>query len=830
MSLLNDRASTLGSVLSDAFGGMGDSIGSAISALSNYEAAQAKIEQDRKAAVKAAGNDADALAKVEALYSAQSANARMAATGQVIKSLKGLFKEHTAGYAAMTAIEKAYAVFQAVQMAITIARDIAHTVSSIANSTARTTANTAEGGSKMFAQLGVWAFPVVAAMIAVMAALGAGGRGGGASGPAIPNVDDLQAKQGTGTVLGDATAKSDSIAHSLDLMSKNSVQGLNYTSEMVRSLRSIETGIEQLTGNIARQVQVGNLWDISKLKLGTFGSGGFLGIGSSSQVRALADQGIVISTGGPLNLASHYKNQALWNSAMGQVTDGTVAQILAHGVYGAAYTRTDETNTKGGIFGAGGGSSSGVDYDTSSLNSSITGAFTQVIGSIRNSLVDAANIIGVQGAAALIDAVKIHIGQISFEGMSGSEIEDQLNAVFSNIGDQMAGAISPALLELQKVGEGLFETFMRVSKDYATIDAALSSIGMSFGSIGVASLAARERLIDLAGTLDDFVSQTDYFFNNFFSDADKVAFGQAQINGAFGQLGISVPASIDQFKDLVQGLDLSTDAGQNMFEALMQIAPAFHDVQVAAQKAADDQKKLQVQLLQAQGRTAEATALQRQIDLEQVDASNRALQLQVWAAQDAQAAAQAADDLRKAWKSVGDGIMDEIKRIRGLSDGTGAGTFASLLGQFNAATTSARGGNQDAAKSLPQLSQALLAAAADAATSRQELSRIQSETAASLQATYSLISTFGGVAAATSNAALIAAAATSQASSDSANDNPADALSAKVDELLDEIAQMRADNNAGHAATAGNTGAIKKALDNVTADAGGNAISTVIAA
>lgn len=816
---LASQAQVTAGVMADSFGQVGNVFGSMLANLAQYGVEHARISDEVKNGTKS-----------EAAGAIQLAAIRSQAIGQTLAGMKGLFKQHSAGYAAMSAIEKAYAAFQAVQSAIAIARDIAHTVSSVANSTARTTANTAEGGSKMFAQLGVWAFPVVAAMIAVMAALGARGGGGGASGPAIPNVDDLQKTQGAGTVLGDAGAKSESIARSLDLMSKNSVQGINYTAEMVRSLRSIETNISRMAGNIARDVAVGNLWDKSALKLGTTATKGIFGMGGSSQLRELADQGIILSTGGPLNLSSHYKNQALWNQAMGQVTDGTVAQILKNGVYGASYTRTNETNTKGGIFGAGGGTSTGVDYDTGSLSSSITGAFTQVIGSIRDSIVSAAHIIGVQGASALIDAVKVHVGQISFEGMSGSEIEDQLSAVFSSIGDQMAGAVFPELKELQKVGEGLLETFMRVSKDYATIDAALSSIGMSFGAVGVASLAARENLIDLTGGLDEFVKQTDYFFNNFFSDADKRAFGQAQINSAFNTLHVAIPGTIEQFKALVEGLNLSTDAGQNMFAALMEIAPAFYDVQQAMKKAADEGQKLQIQLLQAQGRTAEATALQRQMALAEIDESNRALQLQVWAAQDAQEAAKAADELGKAWKSVGDSIMDEIKRIRGLADGTGAVSFASLLGQFNTATTAARAGDQDAAKSLPGLSQALLKVAADAATSRQELDRIQAQTAASLQATYSLITGFVGTSTPTSGTSLLDAAVASQASSGSANDNQTEALSARMDALLSEIEGLRADNNTGHATTAGNTGAIKRKLDDVTADSGGNAISTVIAA
>jgi hypothetical protein len=62
-----------------------------------------------------------------------------------------------------------------------------------------------------------------------------------------------------------------------------------------------------------------------------------------------------------------------------------------------------------------------------------------------------------------------------------------------------------------------------------------------------------------------------------------------------------------------------------------------------------------------------------------------------------------------------------------------------LMGQFNAASDAARHGDQSAASSLPELSKALLDAAAQAATSQQELSRVQAQTAASLQATYDMI-------------------------------------------------------------------------------------------
>jgi len=141
-----------------------------------------------------------------------------------------------------------------------------------------------------------------------------------------------------------------------------------------------------------------------------------------------------------------------------------------------------------------------------------------------------------------------------------------------------------------------------------------------------------------------------------------------------------------------------------------------------------------------------------------------------------------------------------------------------------------RGGDQDAAKSLPQHSQALLTAAADAATSRQELDRIQAQTAASLQQTYNAITAFGAAASSQSDAARLAAAATAQAAAGgSSNDNAvamAD-LRAGLQAVVDQVDQMQSENNAGNAAIAGNTGRVAKKLDDVTGQSRGDAISVV---
>jgi hypothetical protein len=452
----------------------------------------------------------------------------------------------------MTAIEKAYAIFQAVQTAIAIARDVAHTSSSIANSTARTTANTAEGGSKIFAQLGWLAFPVVAAMVAVLASLGAKGGGGGGAPPI--SADDLQASAGTGTVLGSPKDKSASIANSLEIVAANTNSDLEYSNQMLKALRSIDLSIGAMAATVAKQINVsGSLFDTSGLKLGTKGSSGILGMFASSTTRSLYDAGI--------NLAAT-----------------TVGNIVASGISGNSYQIVEQIKKKSGFFGIGGGTKTSYSTTTGALGSDITSAIQSVIVSLRDGLVTAANVIGIDGAKAMLDGFTVSLGKISFKDMSGQEIEDQLNAIFSSIGDQMAGQLLPSLKDMQKVGEGLFETFIRIAKEYEAVDTALQSIGKSFGAVGVGSIAARDALVQLFGGLDDFISATDAFRDKFLSKAEQIAPIQAAVTAELQRLGVANVTTRDQFKNLVLGLDLTTDAGRQMYASLLSVAPAFDKV------------------------------------------------------------------------------------------------------------------------------------------------------------------------------------------------------------------------------------------------------------
>ena len=595
--------------------------------------------------------------------------------GNLAASAKGFFKEKSVGYKVMQAAETAFRAFEFAMSIKAMAMNTAEATSTVATEATKTAAQTASGASKMFSQLGIYAFPIVAAMIAVMASLG--GKGGSVATPSIPTAEDMQAAQGAGSVLGDSTAKSDSINRALEIMSENSNTDLEYSNQMLLSLRSIQNNMANLSNNVAKQISVsGGMFDTSGQKLGASGSGGFLGIGASSTTRSLQDLGI-------------------------DIVSSSIAEIIAGGISGSTYQVVEQVKKKSGFLGIGGGTKTSYQTTTGSIDQDVRNSITGVIISLRQGLIDGADVIGLDGAQAILDSFEVSIGRISLSGLTGSEIEEQLNAIFSKVGDQMAGALLPSLSTMQKIGEGLFETFARVAREYQVVDVALRSIGKEFGAVGISSVAARSALVQMFESLDQFVEQTNYFRDNFLTEAEQLAPITKAVSDELQRLGLSSISTIEQFKLAVLGLDLTSTAGQEAYFAMLQLAPAFKKVadaqaeiaekQVAAAKAVADaaeksakavqdlqnkRASMEIQLLEAQGFASEALAARRNAELEAMDESLRGLQLQIYAAQDAKlandalaaaataasAAAKVAADLQKSRVDLEIQLMDALGR------------------------------------------------------------------------------------------------------------------------------------------------------------------------
>ena len=760
-----------------SFGAVGTAIGGLTTALSGYAVQQQAIAAQLAVATKDAYGDPTKIAKAQVLAAQQGAQAQIKSYGDMASSAKGFFKENTAGYRAMEGAEKAY---RAVEMAMaiesmvkklfavevvttaTLGAEAAKTVAIQAGTATQLAADTVKGTSAAAVAVATQAqgdpysaWVRMAAMAAAMAALGFAVSGGGGS---DTTAKDRQAAIGTGSVLGDSKAVSESIAKSLGLVEGNTYRDMQISGAMLSSLRSIESNIGNLGALIARtdgaDVAANGVATGTTPLGGGLGTAAFMGAGAyggallGGALAGVATMGVMGGTltalgaiAGPLGMAAgaligavlgkavsklfgtsvSIKDQGLTASAMslGKIDDGAfVAQSYA------------DVQTKKKAFGITYSNKSGI--KTSALDDDISSQFGLIITGMGDTIRSAADILGQSGAAfnARLDTFVVDLGLISLKGLTGAEAQTKLEAAFSKVGDDMAKFAMGSLKDFQAAGEGTYETLVRIANDYATVDAVLGSFNKSFGQVGMASVAAREELLKLSGGLDKFTSQGGFFLENFFTNAEKAATLRTSINSVLTPLnqGTAV-TSIEQFKQLALAQDLTTDAGRKTYTSMMAVSQAFVElmrygdefgvVTKTADEILSERKDLQQQLNEITMSTLQLLDLQRSA----LDVSNRALFDQIQAAK---AVVSAKDALAKAYDTESAAAKTALEKskswvttLNGLNASMALGNqstltpeqkYAEARAQFEKTLAAANAGDTVAQSGLSAAEQAFLTA------------------------------------------------------------------------------------------------------------------------
>lgn len=479
----------------------------------------------------------------------QSAQGRVAMYGNMAGAAQGFFDKQSTGYKVMGQISQAFHLAEmAMQMASIGPKLMA-------------------GAATMFGQGGFAGFAGVALMGAVMAGLGFAMSGGGSSG--LAEAQEAQKKrietQGTGTVLGDGDAKSESIQNSLDLLTQYTFEELEYSNKMLTAMQSIASALTGVSKSLVltQGLMSGTAFNTLEGKAaGGWGSvpvlgkllGSIFGGGTSSNI-----------VGSGIRVAG----------TVGGLADkqGTFDQY-----------ETVSNTRKGGWFRS---DKSWITEQLQGLDEDVVSSFSKTFASVRNGLVEVGTTLGL-GAVELADkinAIPINIS-VELRGLKGKELEEALTSVFSANIDLITKQALDIVIPYQKMGEGLLETAVRVADTFRVIDLQLQAINMTFGAVGVASMEARMGFIELMGGLEEFTSKTEFFKENFLTDAQRLAPVQAALTKEMARLEQSSITTIEQFTALAQSQDLSTQAGQEMYVALMNVAPAFKTVADAAEEAA----------------------------------------------------------------------------------------------------------------------------------------------------------------------------------------------------------------------------------------------------
>jgi tape measure domain-containing protein len=434
---------------------------------------------------------------------------------------------------------------------------------------------------------------------------------------------DRQDRQGTGSVLGDSEAKSESILSASETTAKAVSQLPGINRSMARNLQRLADGIAGASGMLARGAgdsefafgtdfakyenahnwgALGEVWDAVEFTLDPLGLFGGLFdwvgelFGGSSKV---VDEGIAILGG-----------------TIGELIDETLVQAF------------QEVKYKKWVFGSSKRKTAFADLDDD-----ISRQFQLIFESIADSVAAGAEALGLSAdeIEAAIAQYEVEAQQISLKDLTAEEQQAELEAVFSKIFDGLAGQVVPFLPQFQQVGEGLADTLIRVATGVQVNEEAMRRFGWAVDQTDPERFAQiSQGLIDLVGGLDPYMSGINSFFEAFAPAADKMEIAQSDLVRALEQVGLQLPTTSEGMWELMRSLDPATQAGREQIAMLIELTDTAKAYYSALDAIQNERLGLERQLLDLQGNT---TAL-REIELQKLDESNRALQQRVWALQD----------------------------------------------------------------------------------------------------------------------------------------------------------------------------------------------------
>lgn len=188
--------------------------------------------------------------------------------------------------------------------------------------------------------------------------------------------------------------------------------------------------------------------------------------------------------------------------------------------------------------------------------------------------------------------------------INGNEIARGTDAgeVLSTLTDELlrlSGISGDVYKALSQDGEELYQTLVRVDDQFVVVSAITDKLHLNFGALGDAGLTASDALVQAAGGLESLVAKTDYYYQNFYSEEERLQNIIDNSTGALAEFNASMGTAIDDrggLREFVDALDLTTEAGQAAYAAALDLAPALVDLGTAQERLAEITKGTLVEM------------------------------------------------------------------------------------------------------------------------------------------------------------------------------------------------------------------------------------------
>lgn len=433
-----------------------------------------------------------------------------------------------------------------IEMGLAVAR-MAMNAKEMAQTAIKTVTDVASGAAKMFSQSGWLGFAGVAAMLAVMAALGFAGSSGGNAGY-IPDSPD------SGTVLGDNQAKSKSTENTYQLL--KDIHAKEYAE-----LRGINDGVSRLSKGITSWVgQFFRSGGLSKLSAEQF-----IAKDTRTQIDPIGKKLENMLMGTPKIVAQgiYIAKQSLELIGQIDIIAKEFADIEKKGLLSSSKTTVFRP-----------------------LKQVLIDGLTDVFSAARDTLRTTAIFFGADLQDVITNYMLPKI-KINLKGKNAEKAAEKMTNVISTALDKMTATVmGDVLSKYQQLGEGLYETAIRVQAQVAVARGFFTSINSGIVLSNTAYVNFTETLIEFlnySGSAADKLKElqkslADFYktftptsvqnTNNFIALADNLALAFSKLKGT-------------NANDLVSGFYAAIKGSSNLSEAIYQFVETLKETDAA---------------------------------------------------------------------------------------------------------------------------------------------------------------------------------------------------------------------------------------------------------
>lgn len=277
---------------------------------------------------------------------------------------------------------------------------------------------------------------------------------------------------------------------------------------------------------------------------------------------------------------------------------------------------------KGGLFGK---NKKRTRY--SALDDATQAAFDSIYDSTTTSVTDLYKTLGIGFGEQAIDGLTIAATQFSTKDKTEEEINQAVTAWFSGVADEMVKTVNTfgnlGLNDALVNGGVSFASLQALVGNLYSVNSMLDTLKLTTMQMSIPGALAAQALMNLAGGMEALTTNVNTYYQNFFSAAEQQQDLINNVRKQFQALNITLPETRDGYRKMVEALDLTTAAGQDMFTKLTGMAGM----------AAQAYSALEEQANAAKEAAEQAAAAARQVLVDGVGKAFAALQRAVTAQQ-----------------------------------------------------------------------------------------------------------------------------------------------------------------------------------------------------